>query len=208
LGLPADSNTTQIECINMVTRTCCSEDYQKDFSVIYIADKVDELDTWNFNVNKNITNFLDSYKDFIDFLPLHYSSITFDRTQALADLDYFRQKQTWMLSLKSKCFEYLWRHKSVMMCYACDSTYDKIQLLRNRTIEAYYNENMCQKIQEVCVDYTRHYVDLAEKAKYLYDWVRTELSYPAYISSEQALVNDYNMYMKPFFECYHTHFCR
>jgi len=58
-------------------------------------------------------------------------------------------------------------------------------------MDVYLDEDMCQTIQEVCVSYTRQYVDLAEKAKYLYDWIRTELQYPSYDTSEQSLVDEY-----------------
>lgn len=49
-----------------------------------------------------------------------------------------------------------------------------MKLLPNRTLELSFSEQMCQTIQNVCADYTRLYVDLAEKAKYLSEWVRTE----------------------------------
>jgi hypothetical protein len=62
----------------------------------------------------------------------------------------------------------------VMGCYACSARYGIVKLLPNRTLELSFSEEMCQTIQNVCADYTRLYVDLAEKAKYLSEWIRTE----------------------------------
>ena len=61
-----------------------------------------------------------------------------------------------------------------MGCYACSPKYSIVKLLSNRTLELSFSEEMCQTIQNVCAPYTRLYVDLAEKAKYLSDWVRVQ----------------------------------
>jgi len=82
----------------MVTRTCCSEDYQSEFNTKYNMAKLDELDFWKNNVSANITNFLNAYEKLIDFIPQYYTTITYDVEDAKKDYKYFRDKQTWMLN--------------------------------------------------------------------------------------------------------------
>jgi hypothetical protein len=54
---------------------------------------------------------LDGYSEFLGWYGVEYPGLNL--TAAEEDLMYFRGKQEAMLGLKSRCFEYLWRHMGI-----------------------------------------------------------------------------------------------
>ena len=54
----------------------------------------------------------------------------------------------------------------------------------------------------------RHFIHVAEKAKYLYTYIRTALNVPNFTDEEQAEIDELETYLEPMHTCNSTGFCR
>ena len=54
----------------------------------------------------------------------------------------------------------------------------------------------------------RDYVEVAEKARYLYEWARNAIGVPAYSTAEAQNITNYYVYLNSFFSCRKTGLCR
>lgn len=155
LGIAQDTHVNYTTCSNFtLNRTCCNDNYTQDIPDDYITFKRNSIDYWKNQISKVIDSFLSSYEEFLTWYSTEYTEL--NTTQTAEDVAYFRLKELALNDLKSSCFEYLWKHKMVMNCYACSPLYTPVSLQPNRTIEIQYSENMCQTIQNHCSDYTRY----------------------------------------------------
>lgn len=96
-----------------------------------------------------------------------------------------------------------------MKCLVCNTDYNLyFKQLRNRSISMYFSEDMCQTIQSECSEYAKLYVQITEKAKYLFSWLRRALEVPSFSDAETLLINDYEKYIKPMYNCQASGLCR
>lgn len=96
-----------------------------------------------------------------------------------------------------------------MKCLVCSSDYkDQFKMLRNRTIEMYLSEDMCQVLQRDCSVYAEKFVEIAEKVRYMFEWVKGSLGVPSYSDTELLNITNYYKFTEAMYECKKTGLCR
>jgi len=206
-SLASTYNSSAIECKNVLTDNCCVERYFVMNSINFYDLKTDTLDFWNATVKAKMTKFVDTYSEFLDWYSQNEASI--DSTKGQEEVNYYRGLIETIQRNKGTCWEHIWKHTAAMKCMVCSPSYKTfVNLLRNRTIEMFLDENMCQTIQRDCSDYTNAYIEFAEKTRYMFEWVKSALGEPSYTDIELKNITDYYSFFDHMFECKQSGLCR
>ena len=72
----------------------------------------------------------------------------------------------------------------------------------------YLSEDMCQVLQRDCTDYATGFVEITEKSRYMFDWVKNALGVPSYSDAELKNITDYFTFTRSMYECRQTGLCR
>lgn len=146
-------NSSAIECKKVIPNNCCVERYYVMNSINFYDLKTNTLDYWNATVKDKMSKFVDSYSEFLGWYSQNQATV--DATKAKEEVSYYRGLIDTIQNNKCKCWEHIWKHTAAMKCMVCSPEYKTfVNLLRNRTIEMFLAEDMCQVIQRDCSDYT------------------------------------------------------
>ena len=155
LGVATSYNQTFVECKGILSTNCCNPKYYVHISTNFYDIKSTTLDFWLKYLKPKMYQFVDTYDSFLTWYSENEAKIM-NNTERDADVRYFRSIVDNLEEQKKKCFVNLWKHTATMRCLVCDSEYKaSFRMLRNRTIDMYLSEEMCQTIQKDCSDYAR-----------------------------------------------------
>ena len=96
--------------------------------------------------------FITSYESFLAWYNLNVTAI--DTAKAATDVTFYKDLLKQIEVSKRVCFDEIWKHTATMRCLVCQSDYKAyFKQLRNKTIEMYVSEEMCQVVQDSCTHY-------------------------------------------------------
>ena len=151
LGTAQPYNQT-IECEKLLKTNCCNSRYFVFISTNFYDIKTNTLDFWLKYLKPKMYQFVDNYESFLGWYSENEAAL--DKDKISEDVKYFRGLVDGLEAQKKKCFVNLWKHSATMRCMACDSDYKgSFLLLRNRTVDMYLSESMCQTLQRDCSEY-------------------------------------------------------
>lgn len=112
------------------------------------------LDYYNTTFVTAATEFTQQYELFLAWYSLIEAPL--NKTDADNDVLFYKDILANLTLQKKECFDELWKHGLVMKCYVCSPYYSLyFKQLVNKTIEMYFNEEMCQTVQYYCSDYSK-----------------------------------------------------
>lgn len=154
LSVAAKYNSTAVECQKVLKDNCCVNRYFVMNSINFYDLKTNTLDFWNATVKQKMNRFVDTYTEFLEWYGKNQASI--NTIQAVTEINHYKGLIHTIQEKKGKCWENIWKHTAAMKCMVCSPEYKTfVNLLRNRTIEMFLAEEMCQIIQRDCADYTK-----------------------------------------------------